>query len=222
MAYPMSHLYIAEHLLKDLPKTIENTSQYYLGTLAPDAVHFRKNYDRQEKEISHLYADLAKDNIDIFTGNWKANIMTFFLKYKSQNIFDFLLGYCIHLMVDVYSYKYIWTPFKLQFSNNKAIDFGEIYKEESLLADLELFQRNNFEQNIFPLINIAEEADFFDLVFKDDIKGLKNNILNIQYKDKNRINSSANKYIVYEKIIKTNNKIVEYVNQEFITRAGKM
>jgi hypothetical protein len=83
-------------------------------------------------------------------------------------------------MVDIYSHKYIWTPFELQFSNGKEMDFKDIYEKETLLVDLELFQKNNFAKSIFPLLSIAEEIVFFDLIGKDDIKGLKNNILNIQ------------------------------------------
>jgi hypothetical protein len=69
MAFPMSHLYIAQNILNNIPIPIKDISQYYLGTLAPDAIHFRKNYNRNQKRESHLYINLEKYDLEYFIEN---------------------------------------------------------------------------------------------------------------------------------------------------------
>jgi hypothetical protein len=212
----MSHLYIAQNILNNLPIKIKDISQYYLGTLAPDAVHFRKNYNRSQKRKSHLYTDLEKNDLEYFTENWKINTIELFTGNESNENVEFLAGYCVHLMADIYSHKNVWTPFELRFSGRKEIDYKKIYREESLSVDLELFQRNKYEDKLFPIISRAREFDFLDLILRTDLCGMKNNILNVQYRNKLKINAGGNKYITYNETMGHNDKIVEYIRKEFI------
>jgi hypothetical protein len=45
MPYPMTHLFIAKKMMDLSLWNIRDKSQYYLGTLSPDAVHFREDYN---------------------------------------------------------------------------------------------------------------------------------------------------------------------------------
>jgi hypothetical protein len=75
MSWPMSHLYVASNIINDIPVKIKNNSQYFMGTLAPGAIHFRKNYDREEKRKSHLYNNIDKSDIKIYTEKRKSNVI---------------------------------------------------------------------------------------------------------------------------------------------------
>ena len=114
MAWPMSHLYVAQNILNSLPIEIKNISQYYLGALAPDAIHFRLNYERDLKRISHLYINIDKSDIKYYSEKWEKNVVEFFVKNKSQRQIDFLLGYCIHLLLDIFVYRNIYSPYILE------------------------------------------------------------------------------------------------------------
>ena len=156
----MSHFYIAQNILNTVPLDIGNISQYYLGSVAPDAIHFRKNYERNQKRISHLYINLEKGNIECFTEKWKTNVINYFYENNSQDNRDFLLGYCIHIMVDIYYYQNIWKPFVMEYTGKPDIDFQKIYTDENLKIDFEIFMENNYQEKLFPILIEANTFDF--------------------------------------------------------------
>lgn len=209
MPYPMSHLCISESLLKKLK--VDDIPQYYLGSLAPDAVHFRKDYNRDQKRISHLYENLERENLDDYINNWKSNVEKFFISHNSKEIYEFILGYCVHLMADIYNYKYIWTPFKLKFGREN----DKIYQNECLTVDFEICQKENYKAKLFPVLEQSKELDFFDLITQEELTGLKNNIINVQYENKEAVDNSRNKFITCEKMKEHNNDIVKYIAEEF-------
>jgi hypothetical protein len=184
--------------------------------------HFRENYNRSLKRKSHLYINLEKSETECFIKNWKANVINLFLQNKTGENFEFLAGYCIHLMADIYSHKNIWRAFELQYSDRKDIDYKKIYRDESLSVDLEICQKSKYKETIFPLIGRAREIDFLDLVSKEDLRGLKDNIVHKQYGGKTEMTTGGNKYIRYDETMENNNKIIEYIDGEFIgkTRLG--
>lgn len=206
MPYPMSHLYISERILDKI--NINNVSQFYLGSVAPDAIHFRQNFDIIQKRHSHIYEGLNRDNLDLFITNWIENVLIFFNKNKkSETDKNFLIGYCIHLLADIYNYKFIWTPFKMNYGKENE----KIYQDECRIVDLELFQKLNYETKLFPIIEDSKGMDFFGLIFEDEINKLKNNILNNQYKNKQKVNSVENNFMTYEKMQEFNNDIIYFI-----------
>ena len=179
MAWPMSHLYVAQNILNSLPIELKDIPQYYLGTLTPDAVHFRLNYERDLKRISHLYINIDKSDIKYFSEKWEKNAIEFFVKYKSQRHFDFLLGYCIHLLLDIFVYRNIYRPYILENNNMDKIEIAKTYTDENLAVDLEMYQKLKYEESIFPLLVNSKPIDFVDIL-ETDMEGIKNNILNVQ------------------------------------------
>jgi hypothetical protein len=210
MPYPMSHLYIAENVMAGGTIKVNNVPQYYLGSLGPDAVHFRKDYNITYKRNSHLYEGLDKIDLDIFINNWKDNVETFFIKNKPFGLYDFLLGYCLHLLADIYNYKYIWTPFKHTFGREN----DKIYQNESMKIDQELFRESHYEEKLFPLINESEGIDFFGLITKDELNELKNNILHVQYNEKQFENTGKYQFTTYNQMREHNSNMVKYISDE--------
>jgi hypothetical protein len=49
----MLHLAIANMLLNK-PNRIEKAADFYLGSIAPDFIHVRENYNSEMKKLSHL------------------------------------------------------------------------------------------------------------------------------------------------------------------------
>lgn len=48
----MIHILTAERILELLPKnTIKNESLFYIGAFAPDTIHSKKDYKREDKKI---------------------------------------------------------------------------------------------------------------------------------------------------------------------------
>ena len=91
MASAILHLAIAKQLKDKL--NIDNISDYYLGSIAPD---ISKNIG-ESKNKSHFIEKGVKDI---------PNIDKFLAKYKNNLNDDFVLGYYIHLYVDYLWFKY--------------------------------------------------------------------------------------------------------------------
>jgi len=221
MPWPMSYLYISENTKDFLPAKIKNLSQYYLGTIAPDAVHFRRNYTRDQKKFSHLYMDIDKSNVDLYIENWEFNVKKLYIENKSQIEFDFLLGYCTHLLADIYIYKYLYKPFQKEYCERSDLDYLKIYKNESLTIDFEIYQQFDYRNTIFPLLKEAIEIEFLHLIQKEDMDGIINNILNIQYNENQKKNGTRNEYLKYEQIMDINKSAVEYIKSGFIKELVK-
>lgn len=53
MAQPMMHLLIADKIYTEKSGSIHSYGDFLLGSIAPDAVHVKENYTREQKDISH-------------------------------------------------------------------------------------------------------------------------------------------------------------------------
>lgn len=58
--------------------------------------------------------------------------------------------------------------------------------------------------------------DFMDIVNKEDMEKMKNNVLNIQYKNKPEANSGNNRIITYNGLIEYVDNTIEYIKEKFI------
>lgn len=54
MPFLMTHLHIAKNIYHRVPEAIKDLSQFYLGNIAPDAVHNRIGFTSEHKKASHL------------------------------------------------------------------------------------------------------------------------------------------------------------------------
>lgn len=53
MAFVMTHLAVAKEV-NDSVRIVKNFPEYYLGTISPDCVHVRKNYNSDMKRLAHF------------------------------------------------------------------------------------------------------------------------------------------------------------------------
>ena len=104
----MMHLAIAHKLIKKLD--INDEGAFYLGSIAPDAVHVRTDSTRAEKSAYHFHADTKID--------WTSNAQEFIHRYVPNSDNAFYMGYASHILVDI-----VWAygPFK-EFNIRHASD----------------------------------------------------------------------------------------------------
>jgi hypothetical protein len=210
MPYPMTHLYIAEKIMDISMWNINNKSQYYLGILSPDAVQFRQIYD---KKISHLCNSNEEWGYITTNDIWKNDV----IKYIKDNIgkidIDFLLGFCIHILTDIYDNSNVLIPLRKKYDNFNEL--SKIILYESDIIDLHLFQICPFREKILDLLNNSEPFDFMNIVNKKDMENIINNIVNIQYNKEIIININDNKIITLKDELKFIDKATEYINGIF-------
>jgi hypothetical protein len=105
MAGVITHLVIAREILKILPEgIIKNPDLFYLGSIAPDAVHAREDYVRAHKKHSHFRDDIPDKDFET-PENYKIyqdRLITFINKNKDREdvLIDLYRGYVTHILTD--------------------------------------------------------------------------------------------------------------------------
>ena len=108
MAYTMIHIIIAEEIFSEFSLNI-NENDFLIGTIAPDAVHSCEEFSYKLKEKSHFFPEgLTWGKVDTCTkaNLWMDSVLEFYEKNKENINSSFLLGYIIHVFVDIYNALY--------------------------------------------------------------------------------------------------------------------
>lgn len=114
MAFTMTHLIISKNISEIFAGYIGSLPQFYLGSVAPDAVHYREDYDSEYKKASHLNTSIERWGMMMDYDDWESNIIAFFNKHKKSENRDFIIGYCTHVLSDLYNTINVWTPFRIK------------------------------------------------------------------------------------------------------------
>ena len=208
MPYPMIHLQIAKKILDDSVLIIEDKPQFYLGTLSPDAVQFREVYD---KKLSHIVYSNVPWGFVVDNDEWIKDLFGFFHENYGKTNKSFLFGYLIHILADIYNNIKIWTPFRLKNSDKNFRELHEISYKENMIIDLKLFQECMFIKELWIYLKESISFNFLNIVNKTDMDNIKNQILNIQYKNKEPANDKKNTIVTYSNIIKFINETVAFI-----------
>jgi len=199
MAFTMAHLIISQKISKIFDSHIKNLPQFYLGTIAPDAVHNRANYISEYKKASHLIAGPEQWGFTTDNDGWLNNTVALLSKYKLSENHDFVLGYCCHILSDMYKYKNIWTPFRLKHADELEKGLGNILYQENNKVDIEMALTYEDRNEFWRHLANSNSLDFADIIYAAEIDKQKDNILNSWYKDKERQDISSNKIVTYER-----------------------
>lgn len=91
MPSSLFHLNVSKKIAEKYPKY--DTPNFYIGTIAPDAIHVN---GFAEKSIRWSAHKRAKD-----LEEWKLNIIHFYEEEKNNFSQDYLLGYIVHVLTDI-------------------------------------------------------------------------------------------------------------------------
>ena len=167
----MTHILTAEKALKFVP-VVSDYPTYILGTIAPDAVHANSDYTVEIKEKSHILAPGLKwGKIDDWEKAelWLDSIKKYYLKNRNKYHKDFLLGYIVHLLVDIYNSMYFYTPFikSIKGDFEKTI---EKYKKESYNVNYFLYSLYSEKKDLWNVLNSGKAVTLDNVIKKEDIE----------------------------------------------------
>ncbi len=175
MAYTMTHILIAERVLDDIKTQAPiDYPTYIVGAAAPDAVHASPRYTRTLKEKSHFFPEGAvwgKIMKESRFRDWMDNIKMFYMLNHHKYDRDFLLGYMIHVLTDVFSCRQIFVPFYASLSKENFDDKMNQFREESYCVNYYLFCEYSKRKNLFQLLREGRSCsivDVFDEKLLDD------------------------------------------------------
>ena len=162
MPFPMVHFYVAHDPV--IIKKATDFSQFYLGILAPDAYRSRIDYTLADRGASHL----AADDIE----HWQKNILDFYEKFKYGNQKCFCLGYCIHILTDIYWDSMIFQPFLAALSKDEkasSLNQRQAYMSDMTMIDLYLYRNCGFKKDLWDYLVHGESFDVLGLVTAAEI-----------------------------------------------------
>jgi len=221
MPYAMTHLIIADNVNKVLTKHIRNLPQFYLGNIAPDAVHYRANYISDYKKDSHLCGGDETWGMIINIDRWKNNVISFLNRHKYSENHDFIVGYCCHLLSDICQYTALWIPFKQKYADEIEKGIVDLMTKETNMIDIELALTHEKKDVFWSNIQQSVGINLASIVYAAEIEKQKDNFLNIWYADKERQDLTSNEIVTVEIIMNFIKNAVGFVVltlQEHITQ----
>lgn len=198
MAFTMTHLIISENISERFADLIGNLPQFYLGSIAPDAVHNRANYISEYKKASHLISGAEKWGFITENDAWKSNVVAFLNKNKKSANHDFILGYCSHVLSDMYNNINVWTPFRLKYADELEKGLGNLHHQENNKIDIEQALTYEGRNDFWLHLADSKSIDLPPVIYAAELDKQKDNILNSWYRGKERQDISANKIRTYD------------------------
>jgi hypothetical protein len=199
----MSHLCIAADVLRRCPGMIRDVPAYYLGSLAPDAVHFRPGFVPAYKAVSHLCPEGATWGKVEDSDAWWDKVLAYYRKSEQT---DFLRGYCVHILSDIATGRVFWVPFRQKVLDGTATDYDHIYEDpryqayrrEMVEADIRLYHSFPQRAAVWAQLEKAKGTDLPGLVAAGETESIRENILYRQYAQSKMAASTTSVYVTDE------------------------
>ncbi|MCL1843643.1 MAG: hypothetical protein FWF79_07510 [Defluviitaleaceae bacterium] len=242
MAFPFTHLIVAYRVL-DMqpvrpvrparparPVSEKDAAMFLLGSLAPDAVHYRSEYRGANmknigaaKKITHL-CPVSDERWGSVTDNdgWFKNVQEFLLAHPKS---AFAAGYAAHVLTDITNNRTLWDTFRKSFPAEAAKGYLSDYYTDLKNIDTRLYQETTETKEIFRLLAKADASETISawgnnepLVTPEEIQAIQQNILHEHFKnvpEKSPENpSKPQKYyfVTFKNMLDYIQSAVEFVN----------
>jgi len=209
MAFPLTHLLVSDELLTRKPRCETEAAQFLLGSLAPDAVHYRENIILgPTKKISHL-CPVSDEPWGKVTANdeW-AEIVIAFARSNPDSLAQ---GYATHCLTDIFTNKTLWMKFRTQHPQEWEKGYKSGYYQDLRNIDARLFLE--IKPDIFSLLAKAKATDIPGLVSADEIQAIQHNILYVQYKVPPAAPCREYFYVTYDETMDLIQKAADFVEE---------
>ena len=113
MANTIAHLAVAQKVLEAKPELVSLKFNYYLGTIAPDAIDSKVGAMRDDKKKVHLRTGISDkewlkpEKMLIFDLRLDKFIRESIIEEDDEHHRDFSVGYLVHLLTDKYNHATI-------------------------------------------------------------------------------------------------------------------
>ncbi len=181
MPYTILHLEIADRILNTINL---DRSQFLIGSIAPDAIHMRKNASLDEKRAIHMYG--PRDISVRFQ-----NLMNFYQKYEGQINHSYLFGWLSHLQADFLMLYWLNWHFKLRYNPEMSNNIREqLYRTENSFLESAIYHGDPDKfDGILNSITDSEITEIPGILTKNEIALWISDIRTRSYEKSNLDNS---------------------------------
>ena len=207
MAFPLTHLIVAMNMLKT--RSICGEAEFLLGSIAPDAVHYRKSFVGssmaeigQAKKISHL-CPVSDEKWGSVTDNdgWAECAKVFLMNQKKS---PFIMGYATHVLTDIYNNKTIWDDFRTNYPSEAKKGYNSAYYDDLKHIDALLNEDRNAVENICEKLIRSRAFGIEGFVDADEVEAIKQSMIAEYGKISQTGNSNkkyATKFVSYDEML---------------------
>ena len=210
MPFLMTHLHVAKNLYTSRRVAVQDLSQFYLGVAAPDAVHNRPNYISDYKKASHLVVGDEPWGSITNNNEWRDNVLSFLHEHGDDVEADFLTGYCVHILTDIYNNVNVWTPFKQKHQDEWAL-YDRVYGDESTATDIVLALNPQNHDDFWISLQASKPLDFYGLISGEELEIQKQYILHSWYAGVTAPDTASHIVVSAESTLKLISNATEFV-----------
>ena len=146
MANTIAHLAVAQKVLETRPQIVSLKYNYYLGTIAPDAIESKAGALRDDKKLVHLRMGISDkdwlkpDKMLIFDRRLDKFIRESILEEEDVHHRDFSIGYLVHLLTDKYNHATIRQRILREFDSEGDKNLIPVFVNELEALDCYLIR----------------------------------------------------------------------------------
>ena len=207
MAFPLTHLIVANNMTKT--HSIGSQADFFLGSVAPDAVHFRKSFIDasmseigQAKKTSHLCPE-SPEKWGSVTDNdgWLICVRNFL---RGQELTSFRLGFATHVLTDIYNNKTMWSNFRTNYPLEAKKGYESAYYDDLKYIDALLKDDREVAEFICGKLAQAKAVGIDGLVSADEVEAIKQSLISEYGKISQTSNFDkkyATKFVSYDEML---------------------
>lgn len=204
MAGQMTHMEVAYRVAEKLGIT-EGLAEFILGSVAPDAISDSVPF-METKVHTHLFEGCGPWGDTWDYDKWLLNIDAFWNEYGvSENDTKrkmLILGICVHCLTDHWNDLLIWRKVqKICMPPMTRDEFKAVYYPDMKKIGLWLSQKSENASEIFRLLAASKEMDVDDYAHADDLRDIKDHLINVQYNVPEPVDVSNCKYCTAEQML---------------------
>lgn len=172
MPLPMVHLAVAEKLTSALE--ITDYGSFWLGAIAPDAVHMREDFHSEYKLASHL-----RDSVEMPKETVLERAIQMIRTADDGDNRDFCIGYGVHVATDMIWNRTIFADFKQKYQEAgfPADEQKSVYYNDTDQLDFVLFERLPWRRRVWQELMRCESIGLNPLVSADEAERWKQRTL---------------------------------------------
>lgn len=199
MPTSLFHLNVSKKIAEKHQKY--DTPNFYIGTIAPDAVNLNGFAEKSIRWAAHKRAK----NLD----EWKQNIIGFYNQEKNNFKEDYLLGYVVHVLTDIVADELYYQDglyediVKNRTSEDKAFGF---FKDQ-----IQVYENSQLNEEWWKDVKEklkSAEAYEINNITKSEIYGWKDKVLN----DYNKRIYEPYDYVTPDILNTCFNRVLNFVN----------
>ena len=207
MAFPITHLLVAGALLGRIPGYEDtDATQFMLGALAPDAVHYREGFVGaamknigHAKKVTHL-CPISDERWGAVTDNegWVKCVQA----WLKSNTGPLAKGYAVHALTDIYNNMTLWECLRTRHPAEAAAGYASDYYRDLKEIDLRLYLSHFKGTKLERLLESAEPCDMPGLVTAGELGAIRDNILYENYNGRTPAAGYEYTFLTYDETLK--------------------